>query len=130
MEHYLLLREKQQMPDFTLGVLYDPDSTAICCTLELPWLDNEKQKSCIPKGSYKVTRYNSPSKGEVFLLHDVPERSMIEIHAGNTVDDILGCIAVGATYGRIKGKRAVVDSRRTMMMLREELPTEFVLDIE
>jgi hypothetical protein len=130
MEHYLLLREKQQMLDCTLGVLYDPDSQAICCTLELPWLDNHAQTSCIPKGSYKVTRYNSPSKGEVFLLHDVPERSMVEIHAGNTVDDIKGCIAVGATYGRIKGKRAVVDSRKTMMMLREELPLEFVLDIE
>lgn len=130
MQRFLLLREKEQMPDCTLGILYDAESIAICCTLELPWLDNQHEISCIPKGSYRVTRYNSPSKGEVFLLHDVPGRSMVEIHSGNTVDDIKGCIAVGRTYGRIKDKRAVIYSRSTMLKLREELPETFILDIE
>lgn len=130
MEHYLLLREKKEMPDATLGIIYSPDSKAICCTLELPWKNNQHGISCIPKGSYSVSRYNSPTKGQVFLLADVPGRDMIEIHAGNTVNDILGCILVGRVFGMLNGKRAVLESRSTMMKLREELPDEFILDIE
>jgi hypothetical protein len=128
-ENILLLREKHELPDATLGVIYR-DNAAVCCTLELPWLDNQKKISCIPKGEYKVTRYNSPSKGKVFLLHDVPNRSMIEIHKGNTVDDIEGCIVVGRTYGKVKGKRAVIHSANTLERLLDELPKEFILNIE
>ena len=42
-----------------------------------------------------MTKYNSPSKGLVLLLHDVPNRTYIEIHAGNFTRQILGCILVG-----------------------------------
>lgn len=129
MEQILLLREKHQLPDATLGVMYWDDD-AICCTLELPWKNNQKKISCIPPGKYRVSRYLSPSKGEVFLLHDVPDRSMIEIHVGNTVDDIEGCILVGRVFGKKDGKRAVLNSRNTMMKLRENLPEEFELIIE
>lgn len=130
MERLLLLREKNQLPDCTLGVLYR-NNEAICCTLELPWLNNQQQKSCIPKGSYEVTRYFSPSKkSEVFLLHDVPFRTMVQIHSGNTINDIKGCIAVGRVYGSIKGMRAVLHSRNTMKKLLTELPEPFILDIE
>lgn len=80
-----------------------------CYSLELPWKDNKKEISCIPDGEYPVTVYQSPNKGEVLLLHDVPGRSMIEIHIGNyatkhgDVGDILGCILPGTSYSDING---------------------------
>lgn len=128
-ETLILIRENPLKDDCTLGVLYR-DNKAICCTLELPWRDNQQKISCIPKGLYKLSRYLSPSKGEVFLLHDVPNRSMIEIHIGNFVDDIQGCILVGRVYGKIDGKRAVLHSTNTMVKLRKELPQEFELEIK
>ncbi|MDE2233673.1 MAG: hypothetical protein KGJ90_06250 [Patescibacteria group bacterium] len=93
-------------------------------------MDNQPKISCIPKGSYQVTRYNSPSKGEDFLLHDVPDRSMIELHVGNTVDNTEGCILVGRVYGILDGKRAVLHSIPTLQTLLAELPDTFMLDIE
>ena len=59
-----------------------------CLTLE----NNELN---IPEGTYKVTLYLSPKFGLVPLLHDVPGRSYIEIHKGNTEADSTGCILVG-----------------------------------
>lgn len=66
-----------------------------CKTLELPWRRNKSNISCIPYGEYRYTKYKSPSKGQVLLLHNVPYRSYIEIHAGNFYTETEGCILVG-----------------------------------
>jgi len=74
------------------------------CTLERPWLNNKPFMSCIPPGEYEVRWHKSPSKGECWKLHGVPNRSEILIHVGNSVDDTEGCILVGETHdywGRI-----------------------------
>lgn len=80
-------------PDCTLGRLRCGNFQ--CFTLELPWHGNSRNISCIPPGEYKATKYQSPKHGEVLLLHNVPNRSMIEIHAGNYTRQIEGCILVG-----------------------------------
>jgi len=129
METIQIIREKHELPDATLGIMYR-DGEAICATLELPWLSNQRKISCIPKGIYKTGRFKSPRNGEVFQLRDVPNRTAIQIHSGNIVDDIEGCILVGRTHGTLYGKRAVLNSRNTMMILREELPETFLLSIE
>lgn len=54
----------------------------------------ENDALCIPAGRYKITLYKSPVHGSVPLLHDVPGRSWIEIHAGNYERDSKGCILV------------------------------------
>lgn len=69
-------------------------------SLELPELfdgqPNVHNKCCIPAGTYNVTRYFSPKRNRfVPLLHDVPDRSMIEMHIGNFPHDTDGCILVG-----------------------------------
>ncbi len=76
-------------------------------TLELPWDDNARDKSCVPQGDYDLIPYDSATHGLVWRLHApylnvygqglVPEgaRSGIEIHAGNFRVDTLGCILVG-----------------------------------
>ena len=78
----------------TLGVLHCGEYR--CFTLELPWLDNAINISCIPPGVYKWKKRVSPGKGyEVIELIDVPGRSFIQIHLGNYTHQIKGCIIPG-----------------------------------
>ena len=42
---------------FTLGSFQ-------CRTAELPWVNNEVGRSCIPLGSYKVIPHRSPTFGQ------------------------------------------------------------------
>ena len=79
-------------------------------TLEPPDLDNKKSKSCIPAGEYKAyIRKKESSKWDydVIQLKNVPNRSAIQMHAGNYPEDTNGCILPGE--GR--GKNAVWSSK-------------------
>lgn len=132
---FRLVRETPLKDDCTLGILRDPNDLAICCTLELAWRDNMRGLSCIPVGEYFVTRHTSKKNnlklgGQVFLLHDVPDRDAIQIHIGNTVKDSRGCILVGRTYNKIGNDRAVMHSTETMERLLRDLPEEFMLRVE
>jgi hypothetical protein len=65
------------------------DAEPECLTLE-------NAHVCIPPGRYRVTLFQSPRFGRrVPLLHDVPDRSAIEMHPGNLPRDTRGCIIVG-----------------------------------
>jgi hypothetical protein len=67
-----------------------------CYTLELPWLDNLPDKSCIPRGSYRVIlSLSTRFKREMPRLIGVPGRLGILIHPGNTDHDTEGCILLG-----------------------------------
>ena len=116
-------------PDCTLGRL--SCGSFHCFTLELPWLDNEPGRSCIPAGRYPVFRYDSPTKGPVLLLKQVPDRMMIEIHAGNFTREIRGCILPGdgITYLDRDSIPDVVNSRKALEMLLELVPTSAFLTI-
>jgi len=103
-----------------------------CLSLELPWLGNRKNISCIPEGVYNATKYSSPKHGEVILLKDVPGRSMIEIHAGNYTRQIEGCILVGDSLKYLDGDTIldVTSSKATLAKLLTLLPDEFTMEIE
>jgi hypothetical protein len=80
--------------DCTLGRLSFGDFK--CFTLELPWLDNQQNISCIPAGLYQAEKRWSPGmKAWVIWLTDVEGRTWIYIHNGNYTRQILGCILVG-----------------------------------
>lgn len=66
-----------------------------CFTLELPDLENQKNISCIPEGTYNYFFRESPKNGRILQLEDVPDRAFIQIHAGNYTRQIEGCILVG-----------------------------------
>jgi hypothetical protein len=102
-----------------------------CHTLELPWLGNHRQISCIPTGSYNVKRRHSSKYGQHFHLVNVPNRDLILIHAGNFYHQTLGCILVGMDVKDIDkdGILDVSDSALAMRKLLELLPQEFTLDI-
>jgi hypothetical protein len=83
----------------TLGVMKDENNVPFITTLELPWLDNKDNISCIPAGIYECERYKSPKRGYVvFLLKNVPDRDFVEIHIGNFPKDTDGCILIGMSF--------------------------------
>lgn len=99
----------------TLGVLIF-DGMPRMVTLEEAWRDNQRQVSCIPTGNYTISRHRSPKFGETFIVNNVPGRSHILFHAGNTDEDTLGCILVGCEYGELKKKPAVLRSRAAFLL--------------
>ena len=80
--------------DCTLGRLTLPGFS--CFTLELPWVDNKSYVSCIPDGSYMCKVGYSNKNGLVIHINNVPDRTYIQIHAGNYTSDIEGCTLVGS----------------------------------
>jgi hypothetical protein len=103
-----------------------------CKTLELPWLNNAKQKSCIPKGTYTVVTRTSPKYGSHFHVTNVENRDMILIHSGNYFTDILGCILVGSALSDINkdNYRDVVNSKVTLKKLSQLASKGFKLTIQ
>jgi hypothetical protein len=82
----------------TIGELFI-NGERFCDTLENPWLNNQRNISCIPEGQYKV-RLRLPRESATrdylhLLVQDVPNRDYILFHIGNTAKDTSGCILVG-----------------------------------
>jgi hypothetical protein len=118
----------------TIGKLYH-DKELVCHTMELPWLKNAKNISCIPAGSYIVKMTNSPTYGPCYKIQNVTGRTDILIHKGNTTDDTEGCILPVGSYGMLdtfKGKKfAGLASRNSYVKLMSLLGGEsFNLTIE
>jgi len=83
-------------------------------TLELPWLDNKRNVSCIPDGEYKTEFLEKSASGRyenVYWVKDVPGRSQILIHAGNFTKDTHGCILIGSDTGILDNVPALIYSR-------------------
>lgn len=86
----------------TFGRLETLYGEQLCVTLEEPWKGNARYISCIPAGIYKVRRRFSPKRRVwVWELVAVPGRTAIQIHIGNTLADIDGCILVGLAAGSV-----------------------------
>jgi hypothetical protein len=104
----------------TIGNLY-LDGEWLCDTLENPWLNNQRNISCIPEGEYKVrlrTARESATKDYLHLLvQDVPDRSLVLFHTGNTAKDTRGCILVGIG----SEQDFVKNSRLAMELLMKEI---------
>ena len=113
------------------GLLTIEGSTFAIFTLENPWLNNQKRISCIPSGVYQCERVQSPRFGKVYGVNDVPGRSHILFHAGNSPDDTLGCILLGLN-GSIHSKDMwVSNSRMALDAFHEHLKYKpFTLIIE
>lgn len=106
----------------TFGMLEYQDFR--CFTLELPWRMNQPSRSCVPAGTYEYKQFDSPSKGKVLLLEDVPARTWIEVHSGNYTKQIEGCILVGDSLKDINsdGIPDIVNSKQTLMNLLSVVP--------
>lgn len=96
-------------------------ATFACQTLELKWLDNAKNISCVPAGKYQCKMTFSPKRlKNVYQLQNVPGRSSIQFHSGNyaagKIKDIEGCILLGTGFQDINkdGIPDIIVSRETV----------------
>ena len=94
----LLLIRDTFSKESTIGELFI-NGERICDTLENPWVDNQRNISCIPEGVYPV-RLRLPRESATrdyvhLLVQEVPNRDWILFHRGNTAKDTSGCILVG-----------------------------------
>lgn len=83
--------------DGTLGTLMG------LATLEEEDRNNERGESRIPAGVYtcRPSRYHAGGY-DTWEVTDVPGRSRILIHAGNTEENTAGCILVGLQHGTLE----------------------------
>ncbi len=104
----------------TMGRLTGPNIVEPIYTLEEPWQSNQRRVSCIPVGTYLCTPHGwEPNSTKhfkrVWEVRNVPNRTAILIHAGNTLADTEGCILVGLDVGQFRVGR----SRPAIEMLRQ-----------
>ena len=66
----------------------------VCYSIELSWIDNSRNISCIPEGTYPLSKRYSRRFGWHILIADVPQRSGILFHPANDArKELRGCIA-------------------------------------
>ena len=108
---------------------YDPEGTngelklVVCNTIELPWLQNQRNVSCIPEGRYELRKRFIKKFGLHLLVVDVPDRSWILIHPANDAKTQLkGCIApVTQLIGPGKGNESRLANEKLKALVLEAL---------
>lgn len=96
----------------TFGVLLDESGYPIADTVERPWKNNENEVSCIPIGEYVCkVRWSETFKRNVYEILNVPNRTDILLHPGNTMMDVKGCILLGFGWQNMINWPALANSR-------------------
>lgn len=126
MKHLTLIRVAET-DAYTFGRIEDEEHNQVCVTLEEPDRDNASNVSRIPAGRFDGFKRLSPSRGYVVPeLKNVPGRTNIQIHKGNTTEDTLGCILVGTDYGK---NGTITESKKAFEKLMAVLEDEFTLTV-
>lgn len=117
---------------------YEGENEAAFATMELPWRNNARGLSCIPRGKYDCVWARSPRFGMCYHVLDVPGRANVLFHhgnyAGNTElglrSDSSGCILLGMKHGVLGGQKAVINSRAARLKFETDLAGQkFILTI-
>ena len=117
MRDTVILQRFQSSDEGTFGVLLAPEFW--CYTIEPPWRNNKRSRSCIPAGEYHCHWRKSRRFGWSYAIRKVPDRSSILFHSGNLagdknkgmMSDSDGCILPGRRKGTLKHQQAVLQSR-------------------
>jgi hypothetical protein len=115
--------------DLELIRRYDPDGTngalklVVCNTIELPWLRNQRNISCIPEGRYELKKRVTKKRGQHLLVLNVKGRDGILIHSANDArKELRGCIAPVTTLtGPGKGSQSRLANERLKALVLEAL---------
>jgi len=98
-------------------------------TLENP-LRETLEDSRIPDGDYECSPYSSEKHKDVYLIKNVPERSSILFHHGNTEADTRGCIILGLIASTANGVPRVDASKVAIEKFRQLIGNDdFILTI-
>lgn len=109
-----IIRLEEDFRYGTFGILRI-DRSIFCATLEPPDILNKRNVSCIPAKPYVVKPFYSPKfRFNTYKVAEVPDRSGILFHPGNTKDDTAGCIILGKYSNKLKGpSRSLINSGKT-----------------
>lgn len=109
-------------PNGTNGELFYKGER-LCFTIELPWLNNKSQVSCIPEGRYELQKRYSDHLEWHLQLKDVTDRSLILIHPANdAVKELRGCIApVSILSSEGKGLRSRLAFYKLVSVVYKEM---------
>jgi len=122
--------KRMYLKNCTLGILTYKDFR--CFVLELPWINNEKDISCILKGTHKAFKRFSPGKQyDVIEYESIPGRTFIQAHGGNFTRQLLGCQLYGDSIKFLDGDDIpdITNTRDTLRKLLEMLPDKFEINI-
>jgi hypothetical protein len=109
-----LVLKRAYFKEGTNGTLFCSD-TFLCHTIELPWINNKRNISCIPEGQYEIEPRFSKRFQHHLILKNVKGRSFILFHPANDAKrDLEGCIAP-VTY--LSGIGRGIYSRNAMQKL-------------
>jgi len=133
------LKRTEESDHGTFGYLAVPEVGFSCYTAELPWRDNKRGESCIPKGTYKLVPFSSAKHPNVYQVENVPDRDSILIHIGNYAGDTNkgfkadsdGCIMLGKSLGYLGKQRAIIASKETVQKfveLTKIYPLELIIE--
>jgi hypothetical protein len=93
-----------------------------CRTIELAWLDNKNDISCVPTGKYTMVWEHSPKfNRNLWELKNVPGRSEIKFHVANFARNLNGCIGVGDLHTDLdqNGTRDLRNSANTLQKIHQ-----------
>ena len=109
-------------PNGTNGEIFH-NHVRVCYSIELPWLDNQYQISCVPEGRYELIKRYSQKFGSHLQLMNVPNRNLILIHSANdAMKELKGCIApVSLLTAEGKGNNSKVSLKRLLAFVYPEL---------
>ena len=98
----LLIVRETYTNESVIGKLY-LNGEFVSYTLELSWNSNQKSISCVPRGVYdckvRLAKDSASRSYDHLILEDVPNRSYILFHRGNSAKDSRGCILTGMMRG-------------------------------
>lgn len=128
----------------TYGRIEDEENRQLCVTIELPWVDadrdgkRDRSRSRFAPGTYRCERAWSPSrKRDVFWIRDVPDISDAQLHIACLPRDLRGCIGVGTQFGPVrypdmaKSEPGITDSTQAFnRFMNEQLADVEEFDLE
>jgi hypothetical protein len=126
----ITIKRTHHLHEATLGQLFIEDvKTDLIYTLENPERETDKDNR-IPSGVYQCKPYSGTKYKDVYIVENVPGRSAILLHWGNTEKDTQGCILLGNRLGELNGQPAVLESKRCFDRFRSIVgKNEFTLEI-
>jgi hypothetical protein len=116
----VVIRRKYSFPESMIGELH-VNGAFLCYTLELAWMWNQKNKSCVPPGEYRAhLRFDHKDKWRIELLNVPGNRQNVQIHIGNYPRDVLGCVLVGTSYAADKVLNSTAAYEKLKAVYREQ----------
>lgn len=112
-------QDKQQTSSVLVVLNQSGHPLFSCIALERGWLNNQRNKSCVPAGVYNVVLEYSPKfKAKLWELKGVPDRSECKFHRANYWYQLEGCIALGTKFIYINRDK-YLDASKSVKTMRK-----------